>query len=367
MLLGTLQNHVRTLATLNETQDPVITCYLNLENGLKEAQHTYMKARSRMRRGIDSEVRLAFESAADRIMDTLTTGDLRGVRGVAIFSREGGSPFFLVLPFGVPVPNWVTVDTLPNIYHLVELKDTFHRYVILLCSNNSARVMEVHLGTITANLWKDMPELRKRVGREWTKHHFQDHRQARTDQFFKGIVRMLEQSMASGGYKHIILAGSMDVTERVRRLLPKHLEEKVLDSIVANRNDNADDVVEATLATFIEEEQRESMTRVEEVQRELRSRGLATIGHRHTKRALEYGQVDVLVLARELDPDIKEPLVRLAERTSCEIETVDGSHWLLENEGVGALLRYWTPEAGSTQASDLLSREEEALAGRRHS
>jgi stalled ribosome rescue protein Dom34 len=225
--------------------------------------------------------------------------------------------------------------------------------------------MEVHLGTLTANLWKDAPELRKRVGREWTKHHFQDHRKARTDQFFKDVVRTLEHSMASGGYKHIILAGTPDVTARVRRLLPKHLEERVLDSIVANQKDNANDVVAATLATFIEEEQRESMTRVEAVQRELRSRGLAAIGLQDTRRALEYGQVDVLVLARELDPEIKEPLVRLAERTSCEVETVEANHWLMENEGVGALLRYWSPEVSRTKDSGDPIEEGEGFVGRR--
>ena len=161
---------------------------------------------------------------------------------------------------------------------------------------------------------------------------------ARTDQFFREVVRELEQCMASGGYKHLILAGTADATNRVRAFLPKHLSDVLVDYVVAGKRDETQDVVRATLATFIDQEQRESLTRVEELRRELRARGLAAIGYRDTD-----GQVDVLIVARELDPELKEPLVRLAEQTSAEIETVERSEWLMDNEGAGALLRYWAP------------------------
>ena len=357
MLLTTLQNHIRELATINENKDPVITCYLNLENGLKDARKTYNMALTRMRKALDGASHKPFEEAAGRIKRFLSDGNLRGPRGMAVFARGGKDAFFLPLEFGVAVPNWVTVDTLPNIYHLVELKDTYHRYVILLANEQSARVMEVHLGGITASLWQERPELQKRVGREWTKHHYQDHRRARTDQFFKDVGRTLEQSMAAGGYKHLILAGTPEVTNKIQSMLPKHLDELVLDSIVATKKDEPANVVRATLATFIEEEQRESLSRVQELRRELRSRGLAAIGREETIRALEFGQVDVLVLARELEPEIRESLVRLAERTGAEIETVESSEWLIENEGVGALLRYWIPGLNEIEEIEDLKSE----------
>ena len=61
-------------------------------------------------------------------------------KGVAIFSRAGEEPFFLPLQFRVPLPNWVAVDTTPNIYHLVELKDTYHRYVVMISTEESVRI-----------------------------------------------------------------------------------------------------------------------------------------------------------------------------------------------------------------------------------
>ena len=41
-----LQQHIRTLATLEETSAPVISCYLNLEKG-PLAAHNALEARAR--------------------------------------------------------------------------------------------------------------------------------------------------------------------------------------------------------------------------------------------------------------------------------------------------------------------------------
>ena len=71
--------------------------------------------------------------------------------------RLATKPFFLPLQFRAPLPNWVAVGSTPNIYHLVELKDTYDRFVV------------------TLPLCKERPERRKRMGREWTRAHDQSH------------------------------------------------------------------------------------------------------------------------------------------------------------------------------------------------
>ena len=217
-------------------------------------------------------------------------------------SRAGEQPFFLPLQFQVPLPNWIALDSTPNIYHLVELKDTYHRYVVMIVTEESMRILQVNLGAITAQMWEQRPELRERVGREWTKTHYQRHRQERTRRFLKDAVNVLDQLMSAGGYTHLILAGQPPMTSQVQKNLPRHLQKQLIDIVPASGATRLSDVVEATLSSFVEAEEQESRTTVANLVHQLRTGGLAVVGTGPSLRALYRGRVDVLVLSKDYEP-----------------------------------------------------------------
>jgi stalled ribosome rescue protein Dom34 len=74
----------------------------------------------------------------------------------------------------------------------------------------------------------------------------------------------------------------------------------------------------------------------------VRADGLGVSGLKHTRRALEYGQADVLLLAPETADDLEDrnELIRLATQTSATIEIVEDHDEFLAMGGIGALLRY---------------------------
>jgi peptide subunit release factor 1 (eRF1) len=109
----------------------------------------------------------------------------------------------------------------------------------------------------------------------------------------------------------------------------------------------------------------------------LRRGGLAVAGTPSTLEALERNQVDVLVMANTYQPprgfvckscggidtatdrpstclrcgsmdlrpvNVKEAIVKQAERTGAEVEIVEHADVLMALGGVGCLLRYLTPE-----------------------
>jgi ribosomal protein L30E len=345
MELKNLQKHIHTLATLEETDSPVISCYLNWEVGAS-GHRPVLKERGRiLRQGLSGQARQDFEEALDRIEAFITTELLPDAKGVAIFARGGAQPFFLPLQFRVPLPTWMAVNSTPNIYHLVELKDTYHRYVVMISTRESVRIVEVSLGAVTEELWRQRPELRKRVGREWTKEHYQSHRRERTSHFIKEQIKILEQLVEAGGHKHLVLAGNPHMTAQIWRALPKHLADRLIDTAVASSHNRISDVVRATLASFIEQEEQESLAIADELERESRTGGLAVVGSETSLEALKRGQADVLVLARDMpDPEIREELVRLAAQNQCQVEVVSFGDFLMEFGGVGCLLRYLTPD-----------------------
>jgi release factor family 10 len=377
MELALLQRHIRELATLPETDAPVVSCYIELSQGSIKDGNAYVQQVRALERGVIGPSRQHVSDAIRRIDKYLELELLPDAKGLAAFSRAGEQPYFLTLQFRVAVPNWISADSTPNIFHAVELKDTYHRYVVMICSENSARILEVNLGSVTAQLWKQRPDLRKRVGREWTKKHYQNHRRDRLLKFVKEKVKILEKLMSAGGHTHLILAGHPSITNRVRSELPKRLQAKLVDTIPASAATPVDDVVKSTIMSFVVAEENESREAAEELVRQLRTGGLAVAGTESTHRALYRGQADVVVIGKEYEPgigwacggcghtdvyrakpaacpecdaqalrefDIKGAIVRMAEQQGCTIEVVNESEVLRQLGCIGCLLRYRQPE-----------------------
>lgn len=378
MDLSQFHKHIRTLITLDETEAPIVSCYVHRGAGRSGApSHQFDRRVTEIRRVLGSQELDRFEEAYERVQRYLATEVRPTTRGVAVFARAGTRPFFLGLQFQVPLPDRLSVNSTPDIYHLVELKDTYHRYVVLISTKERARIIEVNLGAITREVWTERPELRDRVGREWMHEHYQNHRRDRDKRFLKEKIEILETLMAAGGHTHLILAGSPPMTARIRNCLPTHLQAKLIDVVPATSSAHIDDVVAATLSSFVEHEQRKSLDAVAELVSALRRGGLGAFGTAATFEALRQGQADVLVMAQQYEAgpswvcrhcgwaeatptpsehcpecdsgelrsaDLKEVMVTLAERQSLEVEIVPHSEVLMDLGGVGCLLRYATPE-----------------------
>lgn len=340
-----LQECIRSLATMDETDSVFISCYLNLEKGAAGCRDFLRERELMLEKSVPKGFRKNFSKTMGKVHSFLSEKSLGGVKGAAIFSREGSEPFFLALEFRVSLPNLIVMDLTPQIYPLIELLDTCHRYVVVISTEKKARILEVDTGSVTESLWMERPELRKRIGREWTKEHYRNHREDRGGKFLKEKIRILERVMSAGGHTHLILAGSPQRTSRLKKALPKRLVDRLVDTVVIDKSAETGSVVEATLATFIEQEQKESLAAVEMLQREINTNGLAVVGSEATLEALKRGQADMLILAKEFyEGELKEELVKLAVRHGIKMETVSGSHTLNQYGGVGCLLRYLLPE-----------------------
>lgn len=349
MDIRTFENHLRTLIELDECEAPLISYYLDLRD--PEAERVLRGRAAEARKAIEPARRAAFERAIDRIEDHVPWKLEDSTRSVAVFARAGENPLFLVLELQAALEPRLFVDTLPVIFPLVEVKDNFHRYVLMICNEESARVLEVSLGAVTREVWTRRPELRKRVGREWTRLHYRNHRRDRGDRFVKEKVALVERVVRGGGHTHLMLAGDPQALARVRKALPRALRDKLVDAVPAPARDRSTDVVLATLSTFLEHEERESLAAVGMLRHELLRGGLAVAGPRACREALEWGQADLLIVpaASEEEPARHEDLVRLAVRNGVPVEVVRNGDELERLGGVGCLLRFelWTPAAAA--------------------
>ena len=106
--LDELKHHITLLASVEETDAPFISAYLNLENG-QSGWRDMLDERARILRRILKGNDLAdLEIALDKIEDWMASNLLPESKGVAIFVRGifGGS-FMLPMQFDAPLPNWM--------------------------------------------------------------------------------------------------------------------------------------------------------------------------------------------------------------------------------------------------------------------
>lgn len=372
--LDELRRHIAVLACVDETEAPFVSCYLNLEQGEDSYRKALEDRTLAMRSTLEGNAKTDFDAAIDQI-ESYLSGMLRpDAKGVALFSRHcRDGTFFLAMQFAAPLPNWIAVYPSPNLFHLMALKDNYHRYVVLLASQAWVRILEVNLGAATTKAWTEQPALRERVGREWTKAHYESHRRERTSRFIKEQTDLLESLMLAGGHTHLILAGDLRLTGEIRRMLSKSVAAKLVDTIPAASRDSQDDVVAATLSAFIECEERESQAVAARFVQGIRTQGRAAAGAAACLDALREQRADRLLLARDLLPapgwrcaacgvlriahqapaacpecgkksvrpvDATIELVRLAGQQDCPIEVVDQCDPLMASGGIGCLLRY---------------------------
>lgn len=371
--LDELRLHIALLAFVEETEAPFVSCYLNREAGAGSYRARLDERARAMRATLDGEARADFDSAMHRI-DAYLEEKLRpDARGVALFSRHfRGGEFFQPMQFAAPLPDWIAVGPTPNIFHLMALKDTYERYVVLLATTSGVRILEVDLGAVTAQSWAEQPELRERVSSEWAREHYASRRELSAG-FLEEQIALLQRLMEGGGQTHLILAGDPSMTAAIRRLLPAPIALKLVDTLAAEGRDAQHDVVAATLSAFIAWEEQESQAVAVRFIQGIRTQGLAAAGAPACMEALRQRRADVLLFARDYRPtagwrcaacgaiyfeasvparcpkcgkaeahpiDVRETLVRLAGQQDCPVEVVEHCDPLMALGGVGCLLRY---------------------------
>lgn len=336
-----LHRHIEALATLEETEDSVISAFFDLRECTDALRSKFNQWSTIARSAIPSSRRASFDQARQetQLMFRQTWPD--SVKSVAAFCRVGEKPLLLFLPFSATMENHFHVGELPAIFPLVQLKDRFYRFVVIINTDDSSRIFEITLGAISEQILASRPEMNQRVGREWTREHFHDKKRENDRRFLKDQVEIISSLMAKRGHNHLILAGHPRNVSALRSALPKELEARVVDTVLqAPNGQDYSMVLEHAIEAFIEVEQIESHSTVERLHQQLCRNGLATVGTAKTLQAIEYGVASELVISEELNIAEREELVRLATARGVPIEVCEGDELLNSHGGVGCLLRY---------------------------
>lgn len=338
-------NLINRLIEVEPTKSPLISCFVNLEHPRANYCQEFESQAALVARRLSGMREIDFVDALEEIEDYLDRQIKPSFKSVAIYSRWGDHPVFLPMQFEVPLKTQFIVDELPHIYPLIELKDTYHRFVIAILTEGEARILETTIGSVTEDILEQRPDLRQRIGREWTREHYHSYCEEQANRFVKEKIDIIDGLMSRGGHNHLILAGSPKMVARMRKALPARLSSKLIDTMITNPREGISPILGESIKMFIAAENMESHGRVDELESAVFSNGLGVCGYEQSLEALESGTASMLIVDQKLlETELREQLVRVAIQSGIPIETVNRNETMVRLGGVGCLLRYLPSE-----------------------
>lgn len=339
--MHSLRRHLATLASLPESEQPVMSCYFDLRTPVEALRSSFVMWSTAARSTLPQESRPLFDRAEVDVEQMLNQTWSSEIQSVAAFIRPGDPPLLMVLPFNATLDTHFDVSRRPAIFPLVQLKDRFHRFVVVICTEEVGRIVEVTLGAVSEEILTTRPDLHSRLGRQWSREHFHHRREEDNRRYVRDQVDIVSNLMARRGLNHLILAGHPRHVAQLREKLPKHIQSRVVGSVLhAPNGRDYSPVLEQAINAFVEAEQQESRTTVERLHEQICRHGLAVVGFHPSRQAIEVGAASELVISEELPHLDREELVRLAAAHDLPIEVCEGDHLLQSHGGVGCLLRF---------------------------
>ncbi|MBC8128387.1 MAG: hypothetical protein H8M99_14695 [Gloeobacteraceae cyanobacterium ES-bin-144] len=342
--MESLRTHISMLVNLPETEAPIISAYIDLLESKDYLRSKLAHWAAAARTAQPSDQRSEFDAARMDVQEAIHGKWPDEVRSIAIFSRSGTNPFLLVIPFSVSLDLHFTASSLPAIFPLVQLKDRFHRFVVVIATEEISRIFEVTLGAISEEILTKRPELSGRLGREWGREHFNQKKRENDRRYTSDQVTIIVNLMAKRGINHLILAGSARNVAALREALPKHIGSRLVGEILKSPvKGDSSLVLEEAIDKFIEAESAESRDTVTRLNEQIMRGALGVVGVEQSRDAIIGGYAAQLVISEELHQVDREELTRLAAARQLDIEVCEGDELLAAHGGVGCLLRYRPP------------------------
>ncbi|MBY0494313.1 MAG: host attachment protein [Cyanobacteria bacterium] len=368
---------METLAALEPSPFPVISLYLSLtadqnsrENWDQFVRKVFNERGKALR--VDSPERGSFDKDAERIRQYLDQPRDAACRGLAIFASSG-SELFEAIPLETEFDDhWMFVGSVPHLYPLAKLIDSYPRYVSVMLDTNRARIVVSSLAAAEREAEIKSDKTRRTSKGGWSQARYQRRADNVHMHHMKEVVDTLDKIVREENINQIVIAADENVLPKLKEQMPAHLAEKIVDTVTLQRHGAAGDAMLETTFDAIRARDAESdVEKVQELMDEWQGSGLGVTGPEATLSAFELGQVEELIITGSVDtlkPVQKLPetaaaemtaetsaanasidearlklsaeLIKRAQTTAARIRFIEDAALLQEVGGVGALLRF---------------------------
>ena len=287
--------------------------------------------------------RESFDADLARFETYLADQDLAGTDGLALFacSRIG---LWEELRSNEPFDTQVAARRTADLFQLARLLDESVSAVVAVVDTNTCRLFVTRRGTLEELPGPDEPpdEHTRHDQGGWSQARYQRHIDMQDKRFAKEAATAVEQLVEREKAQHVILAGD----ERVIPILDAELSAAVralVDHVThLQMRSSTDEVRAEVVPILVAIEDAEAQQLADIAIAEWLAGDLGVVGIEATMDALEFGQVDQLVIdeTASLDEDLRAELIRRAALIDARVEVVRDHAGLAQHGGVAATLRF---------------------------
>jgi len=279
--------------------------------------------------------------------------------GLALFACDGAG-LFEAVQLAAPIDaHRLYISDEPHLYPLARVLDRHPRYVVLFTDTHSARIFVFAANAVEKTKSIESPKAKHHKVGGMSQARYQRHTENYHLHHAKEVVDAVARIMRDEGIDRLILSGDEVIVPLLREQMPKDVAARIVDVVRLEAHAGEREILETTLAALQAKDAGTDRERVDALMAAYRASGLACVGVEATKRALELGQVDELVIAAtpgaitgvksaagDVQPErtaserAADELIAHARRTSAKIRFVEDAALLASAGGVGAFLRF---------------------------
>jgi len=340
--LDQLSAQLDRLAAFHPGPFAVISLYLNTQPDQNGRDHFEPFLRKELAERVrtypaSGPERESLEEDADKIRRYV--GDLqRSANGLAIFACAGAE-LFDAMPFAAPVEaHRLYVSDRPHLYPLARLIGEYPRYAALLADTHSARIFVFAANALERSEQIEGVKTKRHKMGGWSQARYQRHTENYHIHHAREVVDALARIVRDESIRSIVIAGDDVIVPLLEEQLPKDLAERVIDIVKLDVRAPEREVLERTIAALHEKSAETDRDTVDDLLGAYRANGLGVVGVDQTRRALEMGEVDELIMTA--DEGVADELVAKARQTAAKICFIQDPALLSAVGGVGARLRF---------------------------
>jgi peptide chain release factor subunit 1 len=365
-ILDQLSAQLDRLASLEPGPFPVLSLYLNMQPDQHGRDHFDPFLRKELAERLESfppntPERDSVEKDAAKIREYVA-GVEPSVNGLAIFAC-GGADLFDAVPLAAPInEHRLYISSQPHLYPLARLIDEYPRYVALLADSHSARIFVFAANTVERAEQIEGVKTKRHKAGGWSQARYQRHTENYHVHHVKEVVDTLARIVRDESISAIVISGDEVIVPLLKEQLPKDLAARVVDVVKLEVTATQREVLETTIAALREKDDETDREAVDEVLGAYRASGLGVVGIDETRKALDNGQVDELLITasedavapnaakaatsadahaeRSAGEQVADELVAKARQTAAKIRFIQDPAHLAPFGGVAARLRY---------------------------
>jgi peptide chain release factor subunit 1 len=343
--LDQLSAQLDRLAAFEPGPYPVLSLYLNLQpgpNGRDQHEPFLRKEFADRLRTFPAggPERESVEKDIEKVRAYVADVD-KAANGLALFACAGAGLFDAV-PLAAPIhENKLYISEQPHLYPLARLIDEYPRCAVLLADTHSARIFVFAGNAVERTEAIEGVKTRRHKMGGWSQARYQRHTENYHVHHAKEVADTLARIVRDEGIGSVVVAGDEVIVPLLREQMPKDLIERIIEVIKLDIRAPEKDVLNTSLEVLRQKDEETDRQAVDGMIGAYRANGLGVVGIEDTRKALEMGQVEELLIAAP-PPDelVGDELIAKARQTAAKVRIVQDGTLLESVGGVGAVLRF---------------------------